>query len=207
MDKQKLIRMAMVIPLLDSAIPACSPFHVTLTYPPPPKEILFAGKSAINEVSNRVSEIPIALVPLPDTWSSQQKIGDVRNSYGMSLQDVVADNSVANWVTQALKMEMEKLGYQVTLANPDNPPSSGLVISGEVLTVYCSSMYAYDADVAFRIKMMKDGQNISSQRYSGKGGGAFLLATPGGYAHALARALNKAIQEFLRDLDYVTNSI
>ena len=124
----------------------------------------------------------------------------------MKTADVVAKNDVAEWVTDAIVEEFQHAGYQVTRGSSSKESTSGLVVSGEVLTVYCTALFSYEGDVSFTAIVMKDGKELIRKRYTGQGGaGVNWAATSSSYGYSLSEALERAAKDLLRDLRAYNN--
>jgi hypothetical protein len=120
----------------------------------------------------------------------------------MRTADVVVENDVAGWLTNAVKMELEKSGYKVTLGNNNGESSSTVVLGGEVLHVYCTAMMTYEGEVSFFAQLQKDRKELSRKRYTGKGSaGLNWAAASGSYGSSLEDALSVAIKELIVDVN------
>ena len=77
--------------------------------------------------------------------SVKKGVGTVRNGFGMRTADVIPTvNSVPDWVTQALKTELQNDGYTVDVASAAGSPKAGTaVVSGEILKVFCDMYFSY----------------------------------------------------------------
>jgi hypothetical protein len=123
----------------------------------------------------------------------------------MHTADVVTEDSVAEWVTGALEMELRKAGYEVINGEDLVGRSTGRVVTGEVLAVYCTAYFSYDGEVSF-VASVKEGSNeILKKQYTGKGSaGTNWTATARSYAQSLSLALADAIGSLVADLNAVT---
>ena len=79
----------------------------TLIYPPAPES--GATPVANAAATSAPKNLRINLVPFVDQRSDKKVVGTVRNGFGMRTADVIPTNSVADWVTQALKMELQAM--------------------------------------------------------------------------------------------------
>lgn len=146
----------------------------------------------------------LVLVQFADQRSDKRAIGEVRNGWGMRTADVVAETDVAEWVTQAVMTELEKTGYKIAKVNTLSTPTTAPVLTGDILTVYCTALFSYEGEVSFFARVRNDGEEILAKRYTGKGSaGLNWAATSSGYADSLTLALANAIHEFVADLNTV----
>ena len=180
--------------------------HVTLVYPPEQKEVTKAlgPKAAEASPAPAVTSESIILLQFADERSEKRLIGEVRNAYGMRTADVVTEGNVAEWVTEAMKMELEKAGYNVTKVESLSSPTTGPVVAGEILTVHCTALWSYEGEVSFYARVHENGKEIFKRRYTGKGSvGLNMAATARSYGSSLSLALASAVRSFLADLSAI----
>jgi hypothetical protein len=173
--------------------------QVTLTYPPNNTAEVVPSVHAETPVSPSQRTIVIDFV---DRRSEQQVIGEVRNGWGMRTADVVPLNSVPNWVVDAVKVDLEGAGYTVLHRDASQASLHDALLSGEILTVYCTALFSYEGEVSFIAKLTKDGKERLNKRYSGKGtAGLNWAATSDTYGQSLALALSDAVKQLIQDLE------
>lgn len=192
--------MIALVPLMTSC--AFGARQVTLTYPPAPPPDL-GPSAAAGSIASRKARQPIALVPFADRRSDKRVIGEVRGTaWGVRTADVVADNDVATWVSQALRLELERAGYLVTVVDRDTPTGETPVLSGEIRSVYCTALLSYEAKVSFSASVTTDGKEIFRKRYRGEGSaGSNFAAAGSSYGHSLSLALAEAAGRLVSDLN------
>lgn len=143
--------------------------------------------------------VTVHIAPFSDNRDNKRTIGDVRNGFNMKTADVLAKNDVADWVTKALEMELEKVGFAV--ARDDGGRAAGPRVAGQVRTVYCRAFMSYEGKVSFVASVSENGKNLINKRYSGKGSaGLNMAATSASYNQSLARALAEAVGDLVADL-------
>jgi hypothetical protein len=168
--------------------------NVTLNYPPEEPAIAEAAPVTANGKS-------LVLIQFVDQRSNKKVIGEVRNGYGMHTADVVCENDVAEWVTGAIKMELEKRGYKVIVAQNNNRASGDPTLGGEILQVYCTALWNYEGEVSFFAQLQKDGKELFRKRYTGKGSaGLNWSASSSSYGGSLSRALSVAAKNLVDDV-------
>jgi len=179
----------------------------TLYYPPKAEsDAVPAAHAAVKPVAKTVH---VVLVPFADQRSDKNVVGTTRNAYGMKMADVIPKNSVPDWVTQALKTELQNDGYIVERRTPgdEGPASRSAFVSGEVLNVFCDMYLEYTGQVSLLVRVKRDGKELLNKHYAGEGSaGLAWAATEESYAQSLALALSSAIQKFVRDLDQSLNA-
>ena len=110
--------------------------NATLIYPPKAE----SGAAPVAQAATKPApqNVQIALVPFSDERTDKKVVGTMRNGFGMRTADVIAMNSVPDWVTQAIRTELENSGYSVTtVASGDSAAGASAVVSGEILNVFC----------------------------------------------------------------------
>lgn len=173
----------------------------TLIYPPAPE----GGTAQANNAAAQSApkNVHIILVPFDDQRSDKKVVGTVRNGFGMRTADVVPTNSVAEWVTQALKTELQNDGYAVDDARAGKSPNGeSAVVSGEILKAFCDMYFSYSGEVSLLAKVNRNGKDILNKNYSGEGSaGAAIAATEKSYAQSLSLALAATLKKFVTDLN------
>ncbi len=176
--------------------------YVDLSYPPKnPAEN--GGGIAHAAPASVAGTQQIVLLPFEDRRLRKEKIGDVLNGYGMKTAKVVASNDVGKWVNDAIALELEKAGYQVKRAEKNPETSAGLVLSGEILRVFCTAYLSYEGEVSFRTTVKRNGKEILEKTYLGEGeAGLNWAATSKSYGETLSSALAIAISDLVHDIDH-----
>lgn len=173
--------------------------QVTLTYPPENTSGVIQTAEAATRTPANHEDIVIDFV---DRRSDKGVIGEVRNGWGMHTADVVAVNGVQKWVSGAVKSELEAAGYSVSVRNPKMSLPPGILLSGEILTVYCTALFSYEGKVSFIAKVIKDNKELIDKRYSGKGSaGLNWAATSDAYDQSLSLALSSAVKQLVKDVE------
>ncbi len=94
-------------------------------------------------------------------------------------------------------------GYSVIEAKPgENAPSASVIVSGEILNVFCDMYMSYTGQVSLVIRLNRDGKELLNRHYAGEGSaGLAVAATSESYSRSLALALQAALQKFISDLN------
>jgi hypothetical protein len=170
----------------------------------PPKAEPDAIPAAHAAIQPGPKSVRLVLNPFVDQRSDKKVVGTTRNAFGMKMADVIPTNSVPDWVTQAIKAELENNGYVVAPATvgQDNTTSSSAIISGEILNVFCDMYFTYAGQVSLLARVSRSGKEVLNKHYTGEGSaGVVWAATEESYAQSLALALASAIKQFISDLD------
>lgn len=174
--------------------------NATLLYPPKAEPGLVPQAQASPQPAAKKAQI--ALVTFVDQRTEKKAVGTMRNAMGMRTADVLPTNSVTDWVTQAVKTDLEKSGYSVVSAAGAVPAGAGAVVSGEVLNVFCDMYMSYTGQVSLLMRVSRDGKELSAKHYSGEGSAGIAFAgTAESFAESLSLALAAALRKFVADLD------
>lgn len=173
----------------------------TLIYPPASES---GEKSVAYAVVNpSPKNVRIVLQPFTDQRSDRKIVGTVRNAFGMRTAEVIPTNSVTDWVTQAIGMELRNNGYTVLSEIPaETSQGASAVVSGEILNVFCDMYFTYTGQVSLIARVNQDGKELLNKHYAGEGSAGLAVAmTAESYAQSLALALSSALKSFVSELD------
>ena len=174
--------------------------------------LLFLGACAFGDRKVELTYVPEAGGGLPagktyevtvtdfiDSRTNPAYVGKVMNGYGMHTADVLATNSVALWMTDAIRVELERAGFTVVPVGEASPDAFN--ISGEVAQVSGDAYFHYKANVAFNATVMRADEIVIDGRYSDRSTGDMnMFASGEGYKEVLQQSLARAITEFIGEL-------
>ena len=125
-------------------------------------------------------------------------IGAKKNLYGISVVKLITDDDVGQWVTDALKLEMENAGYTIT----DQSNNSGYEIEGKVLEAYATSHFTYKGKMVVKVIVKQDGKEIFRKNYRTKETNGFnWFARKASCSKALTLNLQKICKRFISDFE------
>lgn len=173
----------------------------TLIYPPTPETTSQSEKQAIPPAETKT--ITIMLHDFRDERTDKSVVGTVRNGFGMRTADVIPTNSVPAWVTQAIELELKDVGYPVVRGTAEaGAKPNEVVVSGEILNVFCDMYMSYTGQVSLLVRVNSKGSELFSRHYAGEGSAGLAWAATGeSYAQSLALALSSAIKKFVAELE------
>lgn len=178
--------------------------QVTLTYPPISGSKTDASVAEAALPPKESNGAKVAVATLRDERSNKTTIGEVRNGFAMKTSDAVAQNDVAEWVTNAIIYELQAEGFDV-VTNDADFGSAAAIVSGELITVYCTALFAYEGEVSFYGTIAQNGQEVLRNRYTAQGtAGMNWAATSVSYGKSLGDALQKAAKAFVIDIKQKT---
>jgi hypothetical protein len=147
----------------------------------------------------------IVLLSFIDQRAQKDRVGEVRNGFGMHTADVLAVNNIADWITSATKWELEHAGFRVTVAKV-RPAAGDPIVSGEVLKVHCGAFFKYGGEIEIALRLEQGGRTLIQRTYLGKGSaGTNWGATSESYSRALGEALQNATQNFVAEMQREVN--
>ncbi|MDQ7779771.1 MAG: YajG family lipoprotein [Planctomycetota bacterium] len=132
------------------------------------------------------------------TWS-RDKIGDIRNGFGMKCADIVPRNSVTDWIREAFIKELSNAGYTISDADSTTP-----VINGIVLDVYTNSLVNFVGRVRLKVILTKDGQEVLNKEYfyeNINNDAASLFNTEESYAEMMKMTLQYLMKTIVPELN------
>ena len=194
-----LVGMGFVVSLAGTTGCAFGTRHAELTYPPSSPD---EGAIETVDAAERAPAVSREIVlKVSDERTERDRIGNVRNGFGMDTADVITDDDVLGWVEGALSLELANAGYNV-VANGSEPLSDDAIsLTTEIVEVYCDVFMTYDGDVSLMVTMVGNDQEPVRKQYEGEGGvGMNWAATASSYAESLSLALQNAISKILIDL-------
>lgn len=140
--------------------------------------------------------INVHVARLDDERLETEVIGHVRNAYGMKTAKVITATNIPDWVTAAIKAELQNIGYTIT-----DKANTGNIVEGEVIKVYCDSYIAYDGEVGLEITLKKGQEEVFSRKYLGKDSSINIAARAASFSTTLERCLQKALGDAIHDID------
>jgi hypothetical protein len=176
--------------------------HVNLSYPPARAGATpHPSDSAVPSSTAESGPATVVLVDFLDQRPKKTTVGDVHNGFGMHTADVIAQNSVPEWVASAVALELQRAGFRVIRVRSVPSAADNSVITGEVLTAYCASWTKYEGDVSFAARVEYKGKEVLHKTYQGKIDSMTNWgASSKSYGLALSLALESAAQGFAAEL-------
>ena len=174
--------------------------HAELYYPPSAIDGTSLIASAHPEAS--VAETPReVIIQVTDHRDSRQRIGNVRNGFGMDTADVISKDDLNLWIKSALITELANAGYTVVADGSRATRDHAIDLNADILEVYCDVYISYDADVSLRVTLSGNDRQPFQKTYHGDGsaGVAWDLSAKG-FAKSLSLALQDAIAKILVDM-------
>jgi len=124
----------------------------------------------------------------------RQKVGAVRNLFGMPTADVETPDDLVAWATAAIKDELQRAGVRVV------PQAAGVPeVGGELTLANGEAFFTYRGEVELRA-WLRGGGDLEFQRsIRGEATGAVNWVAAGeGYGEALTMAMKEAARQLAR---------
>lgn len=194
----------MIIIGLAISTSACAFGNRTVMLNYPPEEESKNSVIPTAEASVAPMDQLIVVVPFQDKRQEGKLIGEVLNGYGTHTADVNAGNNVTQWVTEGIRWEMKKAGYNVKVMPEASNPKEGLLLQGEVARVFCTAYLTYEGQASLAVRLELNGEEVFNKRYLGRAkSGLNWAMTSRSYNRVLSLALRDAARQFVRDLNQV----
>jgi uncharacterized lipoprotein YajG len=146
------------------------------------------------------NNIAIKVEPFKDerTWS-KEKLGDVRNGYGMRCADIIPQNSVTEWLTDAFKKELANAGYTVS-----EDQNTDINLEGIALEVYVNAYMNYGGRIKLKVTLKKNDKEILSKEYSEeKNCGMAWASTAASFGKTIELTLQDLMKKIIPDINKV----
>jgi len=174
--------------------------HVTLSYPP---ESNMGEPSVAYAITSQAGpEKTITFFQFKDLRFDKSRIGNVQNTYGMDTADIIAENDVAEWINNAIIMELEGAGYKVVKGGENNNTEGVLVLRGEILIVYVTAYFSYGANVSLIAELELYKKIIMRESYNRRGSvGLNIAMTADSAGESLSLALADAVRQMVQGIN------
>lgn len=150
-----------------------------------------------------------------DNRSDQQRVGIVTNYYEHETADVITEQDVSKWISNAIALELDAAGFRVfkidsLRAKSLNLNSDEMLIYGEVAKVFVKPNVSFmSADLISEIKVIthvKYNSRDISRSYSSVGHKRTRAWSADDYKYSLETALRKISREIVEDLILIAHN-
>ena len=174
--------------------------YVDLSYPPQ-KQVAVSSTETPPTFSGPRTQAVFLVVN--DARETRDRIGNIRNTYGMDTASILTENNVEVWVHDAIVVELDRLGYQVLDPLSGRADASADRLTADVQKVNCDVYMVYDGEVTLRASLQRAGEEPAIAHYPVKVSSGLSWAGSGSAAgESLAQALQSAIREMLLDIGF-----
>ena len=197
---RKILTILLILAVTQMAGCAFGTRYVDLSYPPQ-KQIAVSSPETRPTISGPRTQVVILVVN--DTRETRDRIGNIRNTYGMDTASILTESNVEVWVRDAIVVELDRLGYQVLDSLSATANASADRLTADVQKVNCDIYMIYDGEVTLRATLERAGEEPAIAQYPVKVSSGLSWAGSGSAAgESLAQALQTAIREMLLDIGF-----
>lgn len=174
--------------------------YVDLGYPPQKPAKIDAMEFPAALPGPRTRDVILAV---NDARPSRDRIGNVRNGYGMDTASILTETNIEVWVFDAIELELEKLGFRAVTHRDALADRGDDRLTANVVKVYCDIYAIYDGEVTLQAALVRDGEEPVIREYPAKvSSGLSFAATGNATGESLAQALQSSVIRMLRDLGF-----
>ncbi|MDN3508001.1 MAG: hypothetical protein P0S94_03665 [Simkaniaceae bacterium] len=161
--------------------------QIDLAYDPVIEKV---DKRDVNVVVNRFEDV--RKIP---------HVGSMRNLYGMPIVKLHTKHDVPEWVTEAVKLELENAGYSIS----DTPTDGDAYeVNGKVMNAYATSYFIYHGRMSIEVVVMHGGDEVLRKVYqTNKHGGLNWLAQPKSFTRTLKLNLQEVCRNLITDVNRI----
>lgn len=143
------------------------------------------------------------ILSVKDVRETRDRIGNVRNTFGMDTASVLTEDNIEVWAYDAILFELERLGYQVVDHRASQTNASVDRLIAEVQEVYCDVYAVYDGEVSLQATLIRGGEEPLMAEFATKvSSGLSWVGSGSAVGESLAQALQTAIRDLLYDLGF-----
>jgi hypothetical protein len=174
--------------------------YVELPYPPENQVDMSSPATQPTDSGPRTHQVILAV---NDARETRDRIGNVRNTFGMDTTSILTEENIEVWVYDAVVFELGRLGYQVLdhRGTPSDASEDRLIAT--VQKVYCDIYAVYDGEVSLQATLERTGEEPLMAEFPAKVSSGLSWAASGkATGESLAQALQIAIRNMLNDLGF-----
>jgi hypothetical protein len=174
--------------------------YVELSYPPENEVEIILPETQPAATGPRTHQVILAV---HDARETRDRIGNVRNGFGMDTASILTEDNIEVWVHEAVIFELDQLGYQVLDHRGTPSDASADRLTATVQKVYCDIYAVYDGEVTLKATLERaDEQPLLAEFPTKVSSGLNWLASGRATGESLAQALQTAIRSMLYDLGF-----
>jgi len=147
----------------------------------------------VKSANNITIEVPV----FEDDRPNKDVIGNRKNVFGAETANIFSEVNVSEWITNALKSELENAGYKVVEIKAKNK------IHGIVMNVYCNTIVNYNGEVSIKVSLKAKSDILFDKVYSGKSSdlSGVVVQSLKSYRNVLEKSLQDAMVQVVEDVD------
>ncbi len=174
--------------------------YIELSYPPQEQVEISSPATQPAASGPRTHQVILAV---NDARETRDRIGNVRNTFGMDTASILTEDNIEVWVYDAVVFELGRLGYQVLDHRSTPSDASEDRLTATVQKVYCDIYAVYDGEVSLQATLERAGEEPLMAEFATKVSSGLSWAGSGSATgESLAQALQIAIHDMLNDLAF-----
>jgi hypothetical protein len=195
----QLLSCAATVLFLGAVLSGCATVDqkIGLGYGPPLEQV--PGRHTGAVVVSRVDD-PAATRNKKGEWI----IGSINNVHGVHRADLLSDQAVGEWISDALMLELKRAGYGVTQAAslPAGVPAALLVTGIRVVTNINKGVTSDDVshELSFNVEVFVKGDRVKTLTVASRDSSTMLSASREEMEKMMRRALHDALQRVVPDI-------
>ncbi len=132
-------------------------------------------------------------------------VGNVQHWSGAKTADVVARNSVRDWVNTEIANQLESAGYRVNAQCTDQEHS--IRLDGGITKAYTTAYFNYAGEVDLATKISLGQKLVLDKTFTGYfDGGTNMAATAESFGKTLEGSLNSAVSTMISEINIIDSS-
>ena len=193
-----LLLSCLVLPLAGCAF---GTRYVALSYPPLQKKDV-AENVSTNAASPRTAEV---VLNVEDVREDTERIGVVRNGYGITTTSILTEDNVAIWAHDAIRTELEALGYKVVNDLEGTVDLDAYDrLDAQLTKLYCDIFMFYDGEATLQATLHPvQGESLSGEFPAKVNSGLSWAASDKGTGQSLAQAMQESSRAMLAEFGFV----
>ncbi len=158
----------------------------------------FLEYKAITPIRNP-NNVTIEVTPFEDDRPNRDTIGNVKNIFGVKTANILSEINISQWITDALKSELENAGYKIVEKGTRNK------IQGIVMKVYCNTLVDYQGEVIIKVLLKRQNNILLNKVYYGQSSSlsGVVVLTLKSYRNILEKSLQQAMIQVVSDVDEI----
>lgn len=176
--------------------------YVSLSYPPEDEQPAAETARAAGSRSGDV------LLVVQDAREDTDRIGVVRNGYGIVTSSILTEDNVTIWAHDAIRTELERLGYNVVAEVGRESDLAAYERLDALLTqLWCDIFLFYDGQVTLRATLHPvQGPPLTGEFPTKVNSGLSWAASGEGTGKSLAQAMQASARAMLAELGFASRA-
>ena len=151
----------------------------------------YKAVTAVQEPNN----ISIEVINFTDNRENKEELGIQTELFIFKRAAVRTKTDISGWITDSLKAELKNAGYAIV------DKGSKIRLSGMIEKVSSDSSVHYTSEITIRLVLVKNGDTVLNNVYTGRGKDLCWTETDRGFANILQKALQDVLTQIVADIN------